>query len=428
MRGYNIQKKICVNPDNLCHLCAKKIKKNVSLQISKNRIDMNIQKLFIIATVSAGIIVLHHFDKNDVTKAQINSYQSIAENTLIEEDSITTLHIIAAGDAMCHSPQFTYAKKSDGSGYDFSGCFQYLTDILEKADLNIVNLETTLAGAPYSGYPQFCAPDEFAFALQNAGFNFFLLANNHCADKGTKGTIATIEKLQNNQIPSAGTYLNEQDRQNRYPAIVEINDIKIALLNYTYGTNGLSVNKPVSINTLDDTLQIKKDLETAQNQQVDIIIAFLHWGTEYQRIPDKKQKEQAEFFFQNGTDIIVGSHPHVIQPVEYFAYDQTDTTKKKLIYWSLGNFISNQRNEHTDGGILASFTITKNKTTKHIWIENQTSIPYWVYRNTSLYPGYFILPTERFFNDSNTTFQFSPEDYRAFERFVGNTNTMIEKY
>ena len=339
-------------------------------------------------------------------------------------DTLTHVNIIVAGDAMCHSPQFTHAKKSTGEGYDFSGCFSYITDILAKGDLNIVNLETTLGDEPYSGYPQFCAPDEFAFALNDAGFNFFLLANNHCADKGTKGTVSTIKKLQNKQIPSAGTYLNEQDRQERYPAIMEIKGIKIALLNYTYGTNGLSVNPPVSINLLDDTAQIKKDLEAARNKQADVIIAFLHWGTEYQQTPNKKQKEQAQFFFNNGTDIIVGSHPHVIQPVEYFAYDQSDTTKKKLVYWSLGNFISNQRNRHTDGGIMASFTITKNKNTNSLHIENQTAIPYWVYRNTTLYPCYFVLPIERFLNDT-TTFKFSNEDSRAFQIFNNNTNEIL---
>jgi len=312
----------------------------------------------------------------------------------IDQDSLISIHIIAAGDAMCHSPQYTHAKNTSGDGYDFSGCYQYLTDILAKGDLNIVNLETTLAGAPYSGYPQFCAPDEFALALKDAGFNFFLLANNHIADKGTKGTVSTIEKLQNWQISSAGAYLNEQDRQDRCPAIVEIKGTKIALLNYTYETNGLTVNKPVFINDLNDTTQILQDLKIAKNQQADIIIAFLHWGIEYQQTPSIKQKEQAMFLFKNGTDIIVGSHPHVVQPVEYFAYDQADTTKKKLIYWSLGNFISNQRKENTDGGILASFTITKNKYINSVQIENPTAIPYWVYRNTSIPPGYFVLPTE----------------------------------
>ena len=376
--------------------------------------------------MSGGIMVFF-FSVFLLYKYELFSFptQPLAESTIIEEDSITSVRIIAAGDAMCHSPQITHAKKSDGSGYDFSGCFQYLTDILSQGDLTVVNLETTLAGAPYSGYPQFCAPDEFAFALKTAGFNFFLLANNHCADKGTKGVISTIEKLQNGQISSAGTYVNEQDRQARYPVVVEINKIKIALLNYTYGTNGLTVNAPVSINMLNDTAQIKQDLESAKNQQVDVIIAFLHWGTEYQQTPNQKQKTQAEFFFQNGTDIIVGSHPHVMQPVEYFAYDQIDTTKKKLVYWSLGNFISNQRNPHTDGGILAAFTLSKNTKTNQVWVENQSVIPYWVYRNTSLFPSYFVLPAERFFNDT-TTFPFSQEDYRAFQRFVDDTREMIE--
>ncbi len=350
--------------------------------------------------------------------------QPAVENTILQEDSLVSLHIIAAGDAMCHSPQISHAKEPTEDLYDFSGCFQYLTGILEKGDLNIINLETTLAGAPYSGYPQFCAPDEFADALENSGFNFFLLANNHCADKGTKGAVSTIEKLKARQIPSAGTYLNEQDRQERYPAIMEIKGIKIALLNYTYGTNGLTVNEPVFINNLNDTIQIRKDLETAKSQQPDIIIAFLHWGIEYQQAANKKQKDQARFFFENGADIIVGSHPHVIQPVEYFSYDPRDTTKKKLVYWSLGNFISNQRNEHTDGGIMASFTIIKNKNTNQVRIENQTAIPYWVYRNTTLYPGYFVLPAEQYLHDT-VTFQFSKEDRSVFQRFVDNTNKML---
>ena len=379
--------------------------------------NMSMRKKWLI--LSGGILFLCGFNVFSVQN------QIVTENGNENEDLFTKVHIIVAGDAMCHSPQITHAKKNTANDYDFSGCFQYLTDILAKGDLNIINLETTLAGAPYSGYPQFCAPDEFASALKDAGFNFFLLANNHCADKGTKGTVTTIKKLKNMQIPFTGAYLDEEDRQNRYPALVKINEMKIALLNYTYGTNGLTVAHPVSINDLNDTSQIIKDLEVAKNQKADIIIAFLHWGSEYQQAPNSIQKEQAEFFFKNGTDIIVGSHPHVIQPVEYFSYDPSDTTKKKLIYWSLGNLISNQRKEHTDGGILASFTITKDKKTNSIQIENATAIPYWVYRNTTLPPGYFVLPTARFLNDT-TTFTFSNEDRTAFQRFVDNTNKIVK--
>ena len=367
--------------------------------------------------IFAGLFSIFGFD------LYIESNQTIEENIIANEDSIVYVRVLVAGDAMCHSPQYTNAKS--GNGYDFSGCFQYITEILSQGDLNIVNFETTLAGEPYSGYPQFSAPDEYATSLKDAGFNFFLLANNHCADKGTNGTIATIEKLQNMQISSAGVYLNEQDRQDRYPALLEINGIKIALLNYTYGTNGLSVKKPVSINLLEDTTQIKKDIETAKNKQADIIIALLHWGTEYQRYPDKQQKEKAQFFFKNGTDIIVGSHPHVVQPFEYYMYDNADTTQKKLIFWSLGNFISNQRKEHTDGGIIASFTITKNLISNQVQVENHTAIPYWVYKNTSFFPGYFVLPTENFINDT-TTFKFSDEDNKAFKRFIENTENLFQ--
>ena len=376
------------------------------------------KKRFFILSIAA--VLLFTVNACNAPKAQ-----SINENASKNEDSLIVVRVVAAGDAMAHSPQITWAKDPKTNTYDFSGCFQYLDSILLQGDLNIVNLETTLAGAPYTGYPQFCAPDEFAQALRDAGFNFFLLANNHSADKGTKGVKMTIEKMQNYNIPSAGTYLDEQDRKKRYPAMVEVQGIKIAILNYTYGTNGLTVEKPVFINDLNDTTQIKEDIEAAKNNHPDIIIAFLHWGNEYQRYPNKKQKEQASFFLQQGVDVIVGSHPHVVQPVEYFAYDPTDTTKKKLVYWSLGNFISNQRNPHTDGGILASFSIVKNKNTQTVWVENHTTIPYWVYRNTSIRPGYFVLPVERFLNDT-TTFSFSKEDKTAFENFVRNTNELLK--
>jgi poly-gamma-glutamate synthesis protein (capsule biosynthesis protein) len=351
--------------------------------------------------------------------------QTVIDNEMGDDEPITLVHVIAAGDAMCHSPQITHAKNANGEGYDFSGYYQYLADILATGDLNLVNLETTLSGEPYTGYPQFCAPNEFALALQNAGFNFFMMANNHCADKGTTGIVSSINKIRNMKIEAAGTYLNEEDRTNRYPAIVNVKDITFALLNYTYSTNGLPVYNPLIVNNLNDTIQIKKDLQAAQSLQPDVIIAFLHWGNEYQQAPDKKQKEQAQFFFQHGADIIIGSHPHVIQPVEYFAYDQNEPTKKKLIYWSLGNLISNQRNENTDGGILASFTIIKNKILNQVIIENQGAIPYWVYKNSMIPPGFFVLPTKDLQNEA-TPFTFSNEDRAAYQRFINNTNKIIK--
>ena len=384
----------------------------------------HLYKLYLITGVViiliSGIFFLYKFD--------MIALKNLTIKNLTTGDTLTRVHIIAAGDAMCHPSQIRYAKKSDGTGYDFDRCFQYLTDILASGDLNIVNLETTLAGPPYSDFPHFCAPDEFAMALKNAGFNFFMLANNHCADKGTEGAILTIEKLQNMQVLSAGTYLDEQDRERRYPALVEIKGIKISLLNYTLSTNGFIVKKPVSINMLYDTVRIKKDLDAAKNQQPDVIIVFLHWGEEFQKLPNKEQKTEAEFFFKNGADIIIGTHPHVVQPVEYFSYDKTDTTKKKLVYWSLGNLISDQKKEHTDSLVMASFTITKDKNSAHIQIENPTTIPYWVYRNPTIYPGFFVLPAEDFSDDTLTlTFRFSNKDYAAFRQSVNKINKMTPK-
>ena len=230
------------------------------------------------------------------------------------------------------------------------------------------------------------------------------------------------------QVQSAGTYLNEQDRQERYPALVEINGIKISLLNYTHTTNGFTVKKPVSINMLYDNAQIIKDLEAAKDQLPDVIIVFLHWGNEFEQKPDRDQKQQAAFLFKNGADIIIGSHPHVVQPVEYFSYDETDPAKKKLVYWSLGNLISDQKEKYTDSGILASFTITKNKRTNQVQIENYNAITYWIYRNPTLFPGFFVLPTESFLNETVTlTFGFTEKDYNIFQQSVHNADRVAIK-
>jgi poly-gamma-glutamate synthesis protein (capsule biosynthesis protein) len=352
-----------------------------------------------------------------------NRQQQPVEIEQKKEDSITTVRIIVAGDAMAHLTQVNAAKTADGN-FDFSGSYQFITDILAQSDLNIVNLETTLGGAPYTGFPMFSSPVAYAIALRDAGFNFFLLANNHIADRRTPGVISTITKLHDMQVRTAGAYLDDEDREKRNPAIVDIKGIRIAILNYTFSLNGMTVRAPVSVNMLSDTAQIKRDLAEARNRQADLIIVFPHWGEEYRHEPSRTQREQARFFFENGADIIIGAHPHVVQPVEYFAYNQNDTTRKKLIYWSLGNFISNQRFLNAaQGGIFASLTITKNKNTDEICV-NHSVIPFWVYRNLNIFPGYFVLPTEQFLNDT-TTFQFSEEDANDFRQFARSTNKIL---
>lgn len=372
----------------------------------------------------AGFIALVFLLFSSKRKAETLNQSIIGETVSTKNDSLETIVVTIAGDAMAHKPQTDAAFLSDENRHDFSGVCEFIRPVLENSDLNILNLETTLAGQPYKGYPQFSAPDAFADAFKKAGFHFFVLANNHCADRGNAGAKRTLNILKQMNIPSAGVYFDSTDRSQRYPALLHVHNIKIALLNYTYGTNGLILQNPLSVNYLGDTLQITKDIEKAKKLKPDVILALLHWGNEYERQPSKTQQQQARFFLSRGVDAIIGSHPHVVQPFEYFSYDKTDSTKKKPVFWSLGNLVSNQRNEYTDGGILAQLLISKNHHTQEVKIQQCRGIPYWVYKNTAIQPGYFILPTYRFF-DRSYSFPFTAQDSAAFLQFFFNTDSLF---
>jgi len=341
-----------------------------------------------------------------------------------QSDSTIKVSVIFAGDAMVHSTQYNSAYISTQDAYDFAPVFQYLVPFLAASDVNVINLETTLGGKPYAGYPNFSSPDTFAYALKEAGFNYIATANNHSLDKGKNGLLRTLEVLDAYQFTSFGTYRDSTDRTERYPLMIEVSGIKIALLNYTYGTNGIPIPHPTIVNMI-DTAQISRDITTAKEKEADIVMVYFHWGNEYNRQPNNQQRNLAAYTFNAGADIIIGAHPHVVQAVEFFEYETGDTTDNKWVAWSLGNFISNQRKEHTDGGIMLKFTIEKNIYTHKTFISNMTYIPYWVYR--PLNPTrYFILPLilmER--NDSLFT-DMSEADKRAMSFFAQETRALLK--
>ena len=256
---------------------------------------------------------------------------------------------------MQHEEQLKAARKPDGT-YDYSGCFTLVTPEIEAADIAVCNFETTLGGPPYRGYPQFCSPDELAAAVRDAGFDIFLTANNHCMDRRTHGLIRTLDALDSLGIPHLGTYRNQAERDTLYPFILEKNGIRIAILNYTYDTNGIPVAEPVIVNLI-DTTQIKADVIRARQLKADCIIACMHWGTEFKTEPDKDQKQLEKWLYCIGVDHIIGGHPHVVQPVrtlphEYYA-------DSHLTVWSLGNYISNMSAPRTDHGIAVTMHLLK---------------------------------------------------------------------
>ena len=272
-------------------------------------------------------------------------------DTLAESrDTTTTLTLLFAGDMMQHAGQIKAAAVA-GGGYDYSDCFASVKEQIEAADVAIANLEVTLGGKPYTGYPQFCAPDEFAVAIKDAGFDILTTSNNHCCDTGRRGLGRTLRVLDSLGIPSLGTYHNADDRAKRYPLLLEKNGFRIALLACTYGTNGLPVPEPYIVNLI-DTVQLKQDIAKAKSMQPDAIIAFIHWGVEYVLTPVSSQRWQADWLIAHGVDHVIGGHPHVVQPIEL-------RDSAHLVVWSLGNFISNMTKDTTFGGLMVTLKLEK---------------------------------------------------------------------
>lgn len=276
-------------------------------------------------------------------------------SSLLLWQSPQKVNLVFVGDLMQHQGQIE-AAHIQGDNYDYSPCFFYVQSLIEQADIAIGNLEVTLGGKPYHGYPMFSAPDEYLTAIKNAGFDVLLTANNHCLDRSKKGLERTIKILDEASISHLGTYKNTANRSKTYPLILQKKGIRIALLNYTYATNGMKVKSPNVVNYL-DTLQMKEDICKARKLRPDVIIACLHWGIEYQLIPNKKQRKLARWLFSQGVDHIIGGHPHVIQPIEVIP-DKFHPTNH-LVAYSLGNFISNMVTKDTGGGLLLRMQLTK---------------------------------------------------------------------
>ncbi len=258
------------------------------------------------------------------------------------------------GDLMQHKGQIDAAKTS--TGYDYSDCFKYVKNEISKADIAIGNLEVTLGGRPYTGYPMFSAPDEYLYTIKEAGFDVLLTANNHCLDRRKKGLERTILMLDSLKIPYLGTYRNKEEREKNYPLLICKNGFKIALLNYTYGTNGIKVEPPNLVNYIDKE-EMAKDIQKARAMRPDLIIACMHWGNEYKSLADKIQKEMADWLLSQGVNHIIGAHPHVLQPMEI--RNQSHSLDQNIVVYSLGNFISNMSTRRTDGGAIFKLELTK---------------------------------------------------------------------
>ncbi|NDV69844.1 CapA family protein [Dysgonomonas sp. 25] len=326
-----------------------------------------------------------------------------------------------AGDAMQHQSQIDAGKTS--AGYDYTSCFKYVKDSVQAADIAVVNLEVTHAGKPYTGYPSFCAPDEFSVALKDAGFDIFLTCNNHSLDKRKKGLERTIKVLDSLKVKHTGTFINQEKRDTHYPLMMIKNGIRIAILNYTYGTNGLTVQSPNIVNYIDKK-QILNDIDMAKILKADIIVANMHWGLEYKLQPNSEQKELADFLIQHGVKLVIGSHPHVVQPIDIRRNESGEIDA--VVVYSLSNFISAMKIVNATGGLMVNIDISKEED-KPVKIERCDYSLVWVNKKekNGKFNFFELLPVEAFDNEEGKA-HMGEQNFSTMQTFAKTARATVE--
>lgn len=341
-------------------------------------------------TITSHLVSL--VSSSDIVASDNNNQEenSKPENQIPQDATFT---MAVTGDIMCHNTQYKDAFNSSSKTYDFSYVFEDIKHHIQTADIAIGNLETTFAGSEigYSSYPTFNTPEALAYNLKELGFDVLTTANNHSLDKGYKGVESTIKFLDDADIAHTGTF-NSEESQNTI-LYKYVKGVKIAFLSYTYGTNGIPVpsGKNYCINLIDKDL-ISKQLTAAKEGNPDLICVSMHWGEEYRTSPNQTQKELADFLFQNGVDIILGNHSHVLEPMEKKEITLEDgTTKDCFVIYSLGNFMSGQVKEFTKDTAILNLTITKKGDTGKISIDNVSYTPMYMYKGTNKAKAYKLL-------------------------------------
>lgn len=353
-----------------------------------------------------------------LNEAMYYSTQRTSEFLYAKNHTTNEATISIVGDVMIHSNQLKYAKKEEG--FDFSDSFRYIKDYVGAADYSICNLETTLAGANngrrfgpllwgYSGYPTFNSPDILAYNLKEAGFDMTLLANNHTLDSRLDGALRTTEVVDKAGLHFTG--VNKDKTDDKY-SLLDINGIKIAIMNYTYAMNGFTLDeeKDYAINHFNnyDEKYIDDMIHEAEKmllENADINIFAIHYGVEYTDYPSEKyQIDIVNRLLDAGIDVVFGGHPHVLQPIDY-------REDGKFVVYSLGNFISSQMNYYThyptDFGVVLSLTFEKTDDEKAI-IKSISYLPTYCYKNSE---NTYVVPALNL----PENIQLSPYDYSRIE-------------
>ncbi len=316
---------------------------------------------------------------------------------VLAEPQETRITVTTMGDFLMHMPVIYSVHNPITGRFEFGEIFAPVRHLFTDADYSIANLETRLAGAHrgYSGYPRFNCPADLAAEMRDVGLDMFLTANNHSLDQDVEGVLATIRHLEDAGLDHVGTYASQEDQERAF--IKQLQGIQVGIMNYTESTNGLPVppDMPYLVNLI-DRRALLEEISRLKEAGADIIIACLHFGVEYSRYPTDEQKELVKFLFGAGVDIVLGNHPHVVQPTHIRTVIKEGVPRKKFVAYSLGNFISNQRWRYSDSGLLVRLTIKKDLAGGVTVLEEVELIPVWVH--TYLLDGklrYRVLPVHQ---------------------------------
>ncbi|KGJ50236.1 hypothetical protein KD33_04735 [Clostridium sp. NCR] len=376
----------------------------------KRKIKNKKSEIIIISAISLCLFFIMSFLAVNIFKGKV--FEINATKIANDDSSVKNVTISAIGDIMAHDDQLKAQFDKDTNTYSFDNNFKYVKPYISKSDLAIGNLETTLAGpkAKYSSFPKFNSPDELADAIKNSGVDIVSTINNHTYDRGSDGVYRTLDVLNSKDIEHVGTQKNDEDENF---LIKDVDGVKLGITAYSYGQvygsttalNGLNIdyNDLNNLNIFNSSYvdiafnEIKDTLDVMNNKESDLQVVILHWGDEYTRQPNEFQKELSKKLCDYGVDIIIGSHPHMVQPIEMIKSDENDN--ETLVIYSLGNLLSNQRNEilnkkYTEDGVIVNIGINKNLNTGETKISNVEYIPTWVnkYNNKNGKLTYEIIP------------------------------------
>lgn len=310
-----------------------------------------------------------------------------------------TVSIVFMGDMMMHRDQISNAKKDEDT-YDFSRCFLKIEHLIKGADIAVANMEFTLAGKPYTGYPCFSAPDSYAESIAESGVDIFLTANNHILDKGREGverTLAVYSKMEEEgRVRHTGTSVSAVDDSLRFPLRIVSKGIRIALINFTYGTN-CRIREDFPKVHRADTGEIAAAIRKARQTGADFIIALPHWGYEYVLRHSVSQGKLARWLAEQGCDAVIGAHPHVLQDTEtlIIANESGIGTRQVPVIYSLGNFISNMSAPNTQVGMLVTLRLTKNRFGEKNMLAPHLTLT-WCSRPGHLSGGYTTIPIKEY--------------------------------